>query len=113
MTTKNGTITCEYGGQQEMTQIDECHSFINDIVCDIIDKVDEITYDVDKNFEFIPCPIIDKSYIKVNDFLDTIEENSVSMETEEDVLQIIDDGEVFDRHASGTDDKNVNCVDSR
>lgn len=112
MTTKNGSITCEYEGQQEMSKIDESYDFINDIIYDIIDKVDEIITDIDKHFEFIPCPIIDKSYIKVNDFLDTIEENSVSIETEEDVLQVIDDSDVLDKHESDIDNK-LNDVDSR
>ncbi|XP_045525804.1 uncharacterized protein LOC123715052 isoform X4 [Pieris brassicae] len=111
MTTKNGTITCEYEGQ-EMRQMEESYGFINDIIYDIIDKVDEIISDIDKHFEFIPCPIIDKSYIKVNDFLDTIEENSVSIETEEDVLQVIDDSDVLFKHESDIDEK-ANDMDSR
>ncbi|CAK1548938.1 unnamed protein product [Leptosia nina] len=114
MTSKNGTITCQYEGQSEITPtVKESHSFIDNIICDIIDKVDEIASDIDKNFEFIPCPVIDKSYIKVNDFLDTIEENSVSVETEtDDVLQVINDSDVLiDKCETEIDNDLKSCTD--
>ncbi|XP_050678572.1 uncharacterized protein LOC126974898 isoform X3 [Leptidea sinapis] len=95
LTSDEGKLTCEYEGKRHYI-LEETHNLIIDIVCEIIDKVDEIIVDrsIENNFEFIPCPNLDKSYIKVIDFLDTIEEtvDSLSVDTvTEDIIQVIEE----------------------
>ncbi|KAJ8704514.1 hypothetical protein PYW07_011702 [Mythimna separata] len=120
MTSKEGTITCQYPGQNENGDIiidPEVYNSIFSIVEEILNKVfdlaiDEfavkIDLDSEKNdpFEVISYPN-DSKYVnvdaKVSEYLDTIEENDMtetsnSLELGDDVMIVHDDDTDNDLH---------------
>lgn len=112
MTSKEGTVTCQYPGQIDGDLIidHELYNAMFRIIEEILNKVDELTiYEFmekvdlyqEKNdpFEVIPFPN-DSKYIsveaKVSEYLDTIEENdqietSNSLVLSDDILIVNDD----------------------
>ncbi|XP_059062433.1 uncharacterized protein LOC131855207 [Achroia grisella] len=110
MTSKEGSITCEYDNPNRNEDLHR-FNFIIGIIDDIIDKVYELTVeelygkDFKHDFEIVAHPINDDSIEidKVNDYLDTIEESdmndtTVSMESGHDeYIDIDSDGLINDK----------------
>ncbi|KAL0809677.1 hypothetical protein ABMA28_011196 [Loxostege sticticalis] len=128
MTSKEGHITCEYDGPKKYDQYgsavcEQTIDFCDEIVDEILTKVEEIA---DKHdFEVIVHPHEKREEkfmsldMKINDFLDTIEENDTSIETgPEDIIQIINDddsdGLVNDKLLSTevVGDDQITCINS-
>ncbi|XP_028178156.1 uncharacterized protein LOC114365717, partial [Ostrinia furnacalis] len=104
MTSKEGHITCEYDGPKKYDQYGGvCEQNLDlcaEIIDELLNKVDEVSSEREYKHDFevivYPHEKRDEKFInldvKVNDYLDTIEENDLSTETgPEDVLQIIND----------------------
>ena len=113
MTSKEGTVTCQYPGQNDdsLVVIDqELYNSMSIIIEDILKKVHELTsvfvekhdFDNEKSdpFEVIPYPVESSKYFtvesKASEYLDTIEENdltetSASLEMDPDELPLNDE----------------------
>ena len=98
MTSKEGEITCEYANKH-VPIINEDNSFIIDIVDDLILKIDEISkIDSNKidNNEFEVIAYTNENFVRKNDYLDTIDENSTDATISdliEEELHVIDVGD--------------------
>ncbi|XP_063898080.1 uncharacterized protein LOC110373783 isoform X3 [Helicoverpa armigera] len=129
MTSKEGNLTCKYEGQTDPIVDEEKYNSVVEIIDDILDKVDEVLddfaekIDLDNEktdpFEVIAFPnaLDDSKYdsveVKVNEYLDTIEENDLtetsnSLETcTPDDVMIINDDDYADSVLQDKDKLNI------